>query len=256
MSLDERSTSRARRPAHEPPQSSHGSAAGDQSHAHLPLGQNRFFPARETHVAGERDFASVPRCPTSDQGDRHDRRMRQPHEDVRPRLQPCRPLWYAGQIFKLGVEIAVVQKEPLDGAVEDEDPDLFVGFDRRHDLAKFKNELRPHHVQRWIVECDPPIGGRHPGQFDLRRFRCRAQMGLLSLSSMLPLKFGRDPLHCRSLARCASARKLASRTRTNGLCIWRAWRGLKKAFAKLKILRGRSALRPLCLNSPLEMAEI
>jgi hypothetical protein len=31
---------------------------------------------------------------------------------------------------------------------------------------------------------------------------------------------------------------------------------LKKAFAKLKILRGRSALRPLCLNSPLEMAEI
>jgi hypothetical protein len=163
-----------------------GPPAGDQSHAHFPLGQNRFFPARETHVACQRDFASVPRRPTSDQGDRRDRRMRQPHEDVRPRLQPSRPLRYAGQIFKLGVEIAVVQKEPLDGAVEHQDPDLFVGFDRRHDLAKFKNEFRPHQVQRWIVECDPPIGGGHPGQFDLRRFRCRAQMGLLSLSPMLP----------------------------------------------------------------------
>jgi hypothetical protein len=31
---------------------------------------------------------------------------------------------------------------------------------------------------------------------------------------------------------------------------------LKKAPAKLKILRRQSALRPLCLNSPLEMAEI
>jgi hypothetical protein len=51
-------------------------------------------------------------------------------------------------------------------------------------------------------------------------------------------------------------KELASRTRTNGLRIWRAWRGLKKAPAKLKILRRQSALRPLCLNSPLEMAEI
>jgi hypothetical protein len=54
--------------------------------------------------------------------------MGQAHEYVRPRLQSGRPLRYVGQILDLGVEIAVVQKEPFDRAVEDRDPKLLVGL--------------------------------------------------------------------------------------------------------------------------------
>ena len=44
--------------------------------------------------------------------------MRQAHEYVRPCFEFRRPLRYVGQILELGVEIAVVQKEPFDGAVK------------------------------------------------------------------------------------------------------------------------------------------
>src|ERR1700723_3723675 len=46
---------------------------------------------------------------------------RQAHEDVRPRLQPRGPLGYARQILELGQEIAVVQEESFDRALEDHD---------------------------------------------------------------------------------------------------------------------------------------
>ena len=179
MSSDPSSTSRARRPADQPGQARHGPAAGDQADAHFPLRQDRLFPAGETHVAGQSELAAVPCRPTADQGDRHEGRARQAHKDVRPRLQPRGPLRYAGQILELGEEIAVVQEEPFDGAVEDHDLDLLVGLEGRHDLPKFQNEFRTHQIQRRIVERDPPIGGRRPGKPDLRRLRCRAHKGLL-----------------------------------------------------------------------------
>ena len=113
---------------------SHGSAASDQAHAHFPLGENRFFPARETHVAGKRNFASVSCRPPPDQGDRHDGRMRQAHENVRPSFETRRALRDVGEILELGVEVAVVQEEHFDGAVEDHDPELLVGLEGRDDL--------------------------------------------------------------------------------------------------------------------------
>jgi hypothetical protein len=55
-------------------------------------------------------------------------------------------LRYAGQILELGEEIAVVQKEPFDRALEDHDLDLLVGLKGRHDLPKLQNEFRAHQI--------------------------------------------------------------------------------------------------------------
>ena len=45
------------------------------------------------------------------------------------------------------VEIGVVQEETFDGAFEDHDLELVVGFDRIHDLPKLQQKLRPHLAQ-------------------------------------------------------------------------------------------------------------
>ena len=104
-----------------------GPPPATRADAHFPLRQNRFFPARETHVAGQGDLTAVSRRPTPDRGDRHNRRARQAHEYVRPRLESGRPLRYAGQILELGEEIAMVEEKSFDSAIEDDDFHLLVG---------------------------------------------------------------------------------------------------------------------------------
>ena len=81
------------------------------------------------------------------------------------------PLRYSGQILEFGEEIAVVEEESFDGAVEYHDLDLLVGLEGRHDLAKLENEFRAHQIQGRIVQRDPPIGWRRPGDPDLRGLR-------------------------------------------------------------------------------------
>ena len=44
---------------------------------------------------------------------------------------PVGPCGMLGQILELGEEVAVVQEEAFDGAVEDHDLDVLVGLDRR-----------------------------------------------------------------------------------------------------------------------------
>src|SRR3984957_15239547 len=105
--------------------------------------------------------------------------MRQAHEYVRPRLQSRRPLRYVGQILELGVEIAVVQEEPFDGAVKDHNAEFLVGLKRGHDLPEFQNEFRTHQIERRIVECHPPVSRRGPGDLDLPHLRCLLGQGLL-----------------------------------------------------------------------------
>ena len=143
--------------ADESGQPSHGTAAGDQTDRHLPLRQDRLFPAGEAHVAGQGDFAAVSRRPSPDRGDRHDGRPRQAHKDIRPGFQPGRPLRKAGQVLEPRVEIAVVQEKSVDGAVKDNDPHLLVRLEPCQDLPELHYKLRTHEVQRWVVECDPAI---------------------------------------------------------------------------------------------------
>ena len=54
----------------------------------------------------------------------------------------------------------MVQEKSINGAFEDQDPDLFVSLDARDDLTELPNELRAHQVQWRIVERDAPIGAR------------------------------------------------------------------------------------------------
>jgi hypothetical protein len=48
---------------------------------------------------------------------------------------------YPFEILEIGEEVAVVQEEAFDGAVEDHDLDLVVVLDGRHDLPEFLDEL-------------------------------------------------------------------------------------------------------------------
>src|SRR5437773_2806396 len=156
----------------QPRQPRHGPAAGDQADAHFPLREYGLLPTDKRHVAGQRDFAAVPGGAPSDQGDRDNRRARQAHEAVRPGLEPRRPCRYPFEILEICKEIAVVQEVAFDGAVKDHDLDLLVVLDGRHDFPEFLDELRAHHVERRIVERNPPVGGRHSVKPDLccRRF--------------------------------------------------------------------------------------
>jgi hypothetical protein len=48
------------------------------------------------------------------------------------------------------------QEEAFDGAVEDDDLYVFVGFECGDDLIQFRNRLGAKDIQRRVVECDAP----------------------------------------------------------------------------------------------------
>jgi hypothetical protein len=121
----------------------------------FPLRQERFLPAREAHVAGERELTAVSGRPPPDQRDRNERGARQAHQDVRPCLQAGRTLRDAGQILELREEVGVIQEEAVDGAFEDHHRHPVVVLERRDDLPDLPNELRAHEVDRRVVEYDP-----------------------------------------------------------------------------------------------------
>src|SRR3954464_7719277 len=66
------------------------------------------------------------------------------NEDVRPRLEAGRALRDALQVLEVGVEVAMIQEEAIDGALEDHDLHLLIGFDRRHDGPELTDKLRAH----------------------------------------------------------------------------------------------------------------
>src|SRR4051812_1218364 len=100
-------------------QTRHRSAAGDHPDPYLPLREHRLFSTDERHVARERNLAAVAGGASSNRRDRHDRHACQSDEDVRPRLETGRPLRNALQVREVGIEVAVVQEEAVDGAIED-----------------------------------------------------------------------------------------------------------------------------------------
>src|SRR3954470_19668273 len=161
-------------------QTRHRSAAGDHPDPYLPLREHRLLSTDECHVACERDFAAVASGAPSNRRDRHDRHACEANEDVRPRLEAGRALRDALQVVEIGVEVAVVQEEAIDGALEDHDLHLLIGFDRRHDGPELTEKLRTHQIERRIVKRDPPVcGGRSTGS-DLRSARHRAHNNLRS----------------------------------------------------------------------------
>src|SRR3979411_2878565 len=62
-----------------------------------------------------------------------------------------------------GQEIGGIQEVVVDRAVEAHDPDILVGLQSVDDFLKLPDHFRSHNVDRWVVDCDTPIGGRLPG---------------------------------------------------------------------------------------------
>ena len=62
------------------------------------------------------------------------------------------PWGMLGQLLELDVEVGMVEKETLYSAFEDYDLELLVALDRAHDLSELQNKLRPHQVQRRVVQ--------------------------------------------------------------------------------------------------------
>jgi hypothetical protein len=143
--------------SHDPWQARHGSAAGDDAHAHFELREERFLATREAHVAGERELTAVSGRPPPDQGDRNERGAREAYQDVGPCLETGRTLREAGQIVEVREEVGVVQKEAVDSAFEDHHLHSVVVLELRHDLPDLWNELRTHDVERRDVEYDSTV---------------------------------------------------------------------------------------------------
>jgi hypothetical protein len=63
----------------------------------------------------------------------------------------------AGQILELREEVGVIQKEAVDGTLEDHHLYSVVVLERRDDLPDLQNEFRTHEVERRIVEYDTTV---------------------------------------------------------------------------------------------------
>jgi hypothetical protein len=63
----------------------------------------------------------------------------------------------AGQILEVREEVGVIQKEAVDGTLEDHHLHSVVVLERRDDFPDLQNEFRTHEVERRIVEYDPTV---------------------------------------------------------------------------------------------------
>src|SRR5271155_654135 len=147
-------------PAHEPRQARHGAAAGYHADTHFPLRQNGFFAAGEAHVACKRKFTPVSSGTSPDHRNGHHWRLRETDQDVRPRLEACGTLGYAGEVLDFCEEIGMIEKETVHGAFKNDDPDFLVVFNVGHDFLELQNKIRTHEVERRVVEDHSPIGRR------------------------------------------------------------------------------------------------
>ena len=134
--------------------------------------EERFLSAREAHVAGERQLTAVSSRPPPDQRDRHERSARQAHQDVRPCLKAGRALRDAGQILEVREKVGVIQKDAVDGTLEDDHLHSVIVLDRRDNLSDLPNELRTHQVEWRVVEYDPKVRICNSIEPDLRVLRC------------------------------------------------------------------------------------
>jgi hypothetical protein len=71
---------------------------------------------------------------------------RQAHQDVGPCLEAGWTLRDAGQILDLGEEVGVIQKEAVDGSLEDHHLHSVLVLERRDDLSVPRDEFRTYEI--------------------------------------------------------------------------------------------------------------
>jgi len=74
------------------------------------------------------------------------------------------------RVLKLCKEVVVGQKEPFDGAIENDHLYLLVGFEGRDNLIQLRDRLRAEDIQWWNIKRDAPVAWRASRETDLSGF--------------------------------------------------------------------------------------
>src|SRR5438270_5323219 len=76
----------------------------------------------------------------------HGRGPAQAHQHIREGLQTCWSRWQTGCLFNFREEIVVSHEKSVDRAVEDDNFEILVGFDRGDDLVQLRNRFRSEDI--------------------------------------------------------------------------------------------------------------
>src|SRR5882672_8393260 len=154
------SANQARQPSHRP-------AARHQAGANLPLRQNGLLAARKTHVAGQRKLASNPCRAAPDRDYGCDGSPAEAYQHVGEGLQARGSGRQARRVLEWREEIVVREEEAFDGAIEDNDLHMLVGFEARDDLIELRDRFGSENIERWMIERNSPISRQAPLESDL-----------------------------------------------------------------------------------------
>src|SRR6266851_7447111 len=157
------SANQARQPRHRP-------AARHQAGTNLPLRQNGFLAARKTHVAGQRKLASDPGGTAPDRNHGCDGSPAEAYQHVGKGLQARGSGRQARRVLERREEVVVREEEAFNGAIEDNDLHMLVGFEGRDDLIELRNRFGSENIERWMIERNSPISRQAP--FESNLFGC------------------------------------------------------------------------------------
>src|SRR6266404_298777 len=148
-------------------QPSHRSAARHQAGTNFPLRQNGFLAARKTHVAGQRKLASDPGRTAADRDNGYDGSPAEAYQHVGKSLQARGSGRQACRVLERREEVIVREEEAFDGAIEDNDLHMLIGFERHDDLVELRDRFGSENIERWMIERNSPIRWRAPFEPDL-----------------------------------------------------------------------------------------
>src|SRR5258707_11753529 len=148
-------------------QPSHRPAARYQGRTNLPLRQNSPFATRKTHVAGQRKLASDPGRTAADRDNGYDGSPAEAYQHVRKGLQAGGSGRQACRVLERREEVIVREEETFDGAIEDNDLHMLIGFERHDDLVELRDRFGSENIERWMIERNSPIRWRAPFEPDL-----------------------------------------------------------------------------------------
>ena len=104
---------------------------------------------------------------TADRGNGRNRCAAETGQHVGKRLQSRWSGRQACGFLQRREEIVVRQEEAFDGAIEDDDLHVLIGFERHDDLVKLWDRLGSENIERWVIERNSPIRWQAPFQPDL-----------------------------------------------------------------------------------------
>jgi hypothetical protein len=131
-------------------------AARMHSHPDFGLAQSRVLPRREAHVASEDKLAAYTPNTASDLRDADHRRLGETYECIHED-------WKAGRsdrchdVPRLTSQIKVCKVEVRIRAFEYHDTEAWSGIHSREQILEAFEDSRVHHVERRIVEHNPPV---------------------------------------------------------------------------------------------------